>query len=212
MARSSKASEELIQRRAKQLTQISEAISSLESCQSSNLTDWEKFDALDSVLEGMYEEIDKLTKKKPIEVATELMVEQVNDIIKETQKLITDDAYIEKLQIFVAAGDLPEFRDVLFVLRQLRQGMERFGKKLEQEKQQVDKLLHEAQVAKIALELFQRDYRPVDGLHFVVAEKEIKKSSRLIVPNDWATGSYGNERFDFDRLDYIEIEDYFKLS
>jgi len=215
MPKISKASEELKRRRAEQLTQISGVIPSLESCQSSNLTNWGKFEALDSVLEGMYEEIEKLTKKKPIELATDLMVDQVNDIIEEIQKLITDDDYIKKLKTFVPAGDLPELRDVLFVLKQLQQGMKRFSEKLEKEKQQVDKLLHEALVVRIALELFQRDYRPSHGLTFVVETREIVKLSGFKVPevpSPWATKAFGEGSFDFNRLDYIDIEDYFKLS
>ena len=205
MAGSSKESKELKERRAKQLTQISEAILSLKSCQSSNLTNGEKFEVLDSTSEGMYEEIEMLTKKKPVDLATELMVEQINDIIKDIKELITDDAYIEKLEIFVAAGDQPEFRDVLFVLRQLRQGMERFGKKLEQEKQQVDVLLHEAEAAEIALTSFL-------GSDFVVTAKRFEELLGFTIPINWIRIVDHEEVFNFDRLDYIDIADYFKLS
>ena len=150
--------QELMQRRSEQLTQISEAISSLEYSQSSSQPNQEKFENLNNVLEGVYDEIDKLSKKRSMDPATDLMVEQVNSIISETQELITGDPYIEKLEIFVPAGDLPEVRDVLFVLRLIHQRMKRFSKRLNQEKEKIGTLLLEAKVIKIALELFQQNY------------------------------------------------------
>ena len=116
------ANQEFMRRRSEQLTQISEAISSLGPSQSSNQSNLEKFEDLNNVLEGMYDEIDKLTKKKTIELATDLIVEQVNSTLGEIQELLTDDSHIAKLKKFVPAGDLPEVRDVLFVLRQACQG------------------------------------------------------------------------------------------
>ena len=214
MANTSNAKQELIQWRSKQLTQISEAISSLEHRQSSSQPNQEKFEDLNSVLEGMYDEIDKLAKKKPIDLATELMVEQVNGIISETQELISDDSYIEKLDVFVPAGDLPEIRDVLFVLRQIRQGMERFGKKLNQEDQEIDKLMLEAKVIKIALELFQQDY-PNDDYYTSTIKIKTDDIENLLgtkVPYGWTIREHLDSTFNFERLDYIEVEDYFRLS
>ena len=222
MVRTSNSTKELTQKRTKQLDQISEVILSLESSQLTNQSHHEKFEALDSVSVGIYDEIDKLTKKKPIEAATEIMVEQVNDIISETQTFITDDPYIKKLKVFVPAGDLPEVRDVLFVLRQVRQGMERVGKKLNQEKQEVDKLMLEAKVIKIALQIFRQncpdeDY-PDDEDYFYgediqIKTEDIQRMSGLKVPDKWKTiGSLSNRIFNFEQLDYIGIENYFKLS
>ena len=207
--------EDLIQQRTKQLGQISETISSLES-KSSNQSNQKNFDNLNSVLEGVYDEIDKLVKKKPIEGATDLMVEKVNDIITEAQELITDDSHIEKLDIFVSAGDPPELRDVLFVLRLVNQGMERLSKKLDSEKQEIETLLLEATVIKTALEIFQQRYSDGDDGNYHEDYGQIKTAyiEELLgikVPNGWTVGKFG-ATFNFERLDYIEIEDYFRLS
>ena len=209
----SNAKQELIQQRSKQLMQISEVISSLESSQSSSQPNQEKFEDLNSVLEGMYDEIDKLVKKKTVEPATDLIVEQVNSILSETQELITDDSYIEELKMFVPAGDLPEVRDVLFVLRQTRQGMERFSKKLNKEKQKIDTSLLEAKAIKIALELFQQNY-PDDNYYrsYKIETDDIKNLLGTAVPDGWTIRKSVDPIFNFERLDYIEIEDYFKLS
>lgn len=223
MVRTSNSTKELTQKRTKQLDQISEVISSLESSQLTNQAHHEKFEALDSVSVGIYDEIDKLTKKKPIEAATEIMVEEVNDIIRETQRLITEDPYIKRLKVFVPAGERPEVRDVLFVLRLVRQGMERFGKRLNQEKQEIDKLMLEAKVIKIALEIFQQNYLDDDDYlddedylydeDIQIKTEDIQRMSGLKVPDKWEVrGRHSNLIFNFEQLDYIEIEDYFKLS
>ena len=207
--------EDLIQQRTKQLGQISETISSLES-KSSNQSNQKNFDNLNSVLEGVYDEIDKLVKKKPIEGATDLMVEKVNDIITEAQELITDDSHIEKLDIFVSAGDPPELRDVLFVLRLVNQGMERLSKKLDSENQEIETLLLEATAIKTALEIFQQRYSDGDDGNYhedygQIKTDDIEKLLGIKVPNGWTAGNFGTT-FNFERLDYIEIEDYFRLS
>ena len=213
MASISNAEQEVMQRRSKQLTQISEAISPLESSQSSSQSDQEKLESLNNASEGMYDEIDKLTKKKPIEEATEIMVEEVNNIISKTQRLITDDSYIKRLKVFVPAGNPPELRDVLFVLRLARQGMEHFGKKLNKEKQEINTLLLEAKAIKIALELFQQNYSNGDYYSsYKIETDDIEKLLGTAVPDGWTIRKSVDSIFSFERLDYIEIEDYFKLS
>lgn len=89
-----------------------------------------KHQLLTSVTEGLYIEIEKLTKKAPAEEITELALEQINDVIKDTKDLVKDDTYVQKLQVFVPAGDPPQLRDALIVLRQIKQGLERFAKAL----------------------------------------------------------------------------------
>jgi hypothetical protein len=68
----------------------------------------EQRDLLESVAEGLYEETDKLCKKAPAEQVTELLLEQVNQIIGEAKELIEGDAYVQRMKQFVAAGDRPE--------------------------------------------------------------------------------------------------------
>ena len=140
-------------------------------------------------------------------------MEQVNSTLSEIQELMIDDRHIEKLKKFVPAGDLPEVRDVLFVLRQARQGMERFSKKLNQEKEKIGTLLLEAEAIKIALELFQQEYSN-DDYHssYEIETDDIQTLLGTSVPNEWKIIKSVNSIFNFERLDYIEIVDYFKLS
>ncbi len=82
-------------------------------------------ESLKSVALGLYDEVDKLVKKSPVDLITPLVLEQVNGVIVEAKELGKQDSHMQKLVPFVAAGDNPEQRDVLVILRLVKQGMER---------------------------------------------------------------------------------------
>ena len=86
----------------------------------------ETADVLNSVAHGLYEETEKLSKKNPNLISTNLIVEQVNQVIKEIKETAESDAYIQRLNQFVPAGDNPEIQDVVIVLKQILQGLQRF--------------------------------------------------------------------------------------
>jgi hypothetical protein len=81
---------------------------------------------LRSVLAGLYDEIDKLTKKAPADEITELGLRQVNAVITGVKELLAGDPFIDAIDPFVPAGENPEHRDVLLILRQLKQGLDRW--------------------------------------------------------------------------------------
>jgi hypothetical protein len=78
-----------------------------------------------SVLDGLYDEIDKLTRKAPADEITELALRRVNGVIVAAKDLLKGDPFIDTIDPFVAAGEYPEHRDVLIILREIRQGMQR---------------------------------------------------------------------------------------
>jgi hypothetical protein len=80
---------------------------------------------LASVLKGLYEEMDKLTRKAPADEVTELALRRVNDAVARGKELMAGDEFIDSIDLFVAAGERPEHRDVLLILSELRQGMAR---------------------------------------------------------------------------------------
>lgn len=84
---------------------------------------------LESVAFGLYVETEKLFKKSPVHPATNLIVEQVNQVIKETKEIIEGDPYVARLKEFVPAGSNPEIQDVVIVLKQIMQGLVRYKKK-----------------------------------------------------------------------------------
>jgi hypothetical protein len=80
---------------------------------------------LDSVLDGLYGEVDKLAKKAPADEITELGLRRINDLITRAKELLKGDPFIDSIDTFVPAGENPEHRDVLLILREIKQGMER---------------------------------------------------------------------------------------
>jgi hypothetical protein len=123
---------ELKQTRISQLSRIKEIIAVIEtSLKKASGYQKRQLNLLESVSLGLYDEIDKLAKKAPAEPVTDLVLNQMNDVIKETKELVIDDSYIQRLQEFVAAGDNPQHRDSVVVLRQIRQGLDRFQEKLD---------------------------------------------------------------------------------
>lgn len=84
-----------------------------------------KYNLVHNVLDGLYDEIEKLTKKAPADQVTELALRRVNALIKEAKELLKGDPFIDTIDVFVAAGDNPENRDVLLILREIRQGLKR---------------------------------------------------------------------------------------
>lgn len=86
----------------------------------------EAYYMLQSEIAGLYDEMDKLAKKAPNEPVTNLQLKIVNSFIRKAKFLLTGDNIIDEVEIFVSAGDNPEYRDFVTVLRQIRQGLDRF--------------------------------------------------------------------------------------
>ena len=82
-----------------------------------------------SDLIGLYEEVDKLVKTLPKEPITPLQLKIANDFLVRAKALLSGDTTVDQVEIFVGAAKMPEYRDVIIVLRQIRQGLERFEAK-----------------------------------------------------------------------------------
>lgn len=80
---------------------------------------------LASELEGLYIEIDKLSKKSPAAKISDLELASVNGLVELVKDLLQGDPFVDKLKQFVPAGENPEYREALLVLRQMIQGMNR---------------------------------------------------------------------------------------
>lgn len=156
---------------------------------------------LDSVSLGLYEEVDKLCKKAPAEPVTDLVLSQMNDVIRETKQLAISDVYVQRLNEFVAAGDNPQHRDAVVVLRQLRQGLERYKAELEAKLDAVRQRVHEAESIQLALRLHLES-------NDIVYTKQMLEWG-LSAPDKWTQGSLGHQYFDLDKLDQVDIAEYF---
>lgn len=98
--------------------------------------------ALTSHTEGFYDEIDKLAKGKALFAATDLAVQQVNDIIKDAKGIIERDPHLDRVKEFVPAGDNPVYPDILLVTRAIRQCLSRCAKDIENGEKESAKALH----------------------------------------------------------------------
>lgn len=82
-----------------------------------------------SELIGLYDEVDKLVRILPKEPITPLQLKITNDFLRKAKSLLSEDTGIDQVEIFGGEAGLPEYRDVIIVLRQIRQGLERFEAK-----------------------------------------------------------------------------------
>jgi len=88
----------------------------------------EKYRQLVSAARGMYDETDKLSRKWPSMKVTEHAVARTNKLLGETRDLLKheQDLFIDGLADIVSAGDPPETRDVVLMLREATDALERY--------------------------------------------------------------------------------------
>ena len=110
----------IIEKRNDQIKQLDEAIVELTKKLNELRGKQKQLDLLQSVSLGLYDEIDKLAKKAGADQVTDLALEQVNDFIRDAKALLSEDPYAQRQKEFVPAGDNPQHRDVVVVMRQLR--------------------------------------------------------------------------------------------
>jgi hypothetical protein len=158
---------------------------------------------LESVSLGLYSEIDKLSKKAPAELVTDLVLSQMNEVIKDTKELVIDDPYVQRLQAFVAAGDNPQHRDAVVMMRQVRQGLDRFKQQLDPLINKLENLLSDARCIEKALQLYLKG-------NSSISRGELKEYG-VAVSSSWITDDL-LAIFDFRKLDRIDLVAYFELS
>lgn len=190
---------QLKQSRTEQLTQIRYIIAVKEPRLQKAGHQRSQLNLLESVSLGLYDEIDKLSKKAPAEPVTDLVLTQMNEVIRETKELATDDPYIQRLQEFVPAGDNPQHRDAVVVMRQVRQGLDRFRKHLNPLIDDLKASLDDVRGVERALQLYLSGNESV-------SEKDLKGYDNKVSKSWFTDYPYG---FDFSKLDKINIAAYF---
>lgn len=83
------------------------------------------FKALVSPLAGFYQEVDKLSKNKGVFESTDLVVQTINDVVRDAKRFATGDPYLDRTKEFVPAGQNPPYSDVLMVARTVQQFLQR---------------------------------------------------------------------------------------
>lgn len=193
--KSGKNAEEM--RRDNQLEQLETAIAKLSVLADTLKTQKRSLDLLQSVSAGLYEEIDKLAKKSPADEISILALEQVNDLIRESKELSPDDLYMKRYKVFVAAGDNPQHRDVVLLLRQVRQGLDRFSQRLTERTTRTSTLLSDAKGLRIAILIIKSGREE--------ATTSQLQANEVSVSSKWSQDYQVN----FDRLNRTDIPTYF---
>ena len=82
--------------------------------------------ALRGFTKGLYDEMDKLAKKAPSSQLSDLATQRVNRSIAESKMLMAShDPYVADLSEIVPAGENPEVRDAVLVLREILDAIDR---------------------------------------------------------------------------------------
>jgi len=83
--------------------------------------------ALSSYVDGIYDEVSKLSAKRPTDIVSARMVERANRAIKDARELLAveGDPFLDEIQLFIEAGDPTEARDVVLTLRQVKDALAR---------------------------------------------------------------------------------------
>ncbi len=152
-----------------------------------------------SVARGVYDESDKLCKKAPAETVTELALSHINHVIHETKAVANDDPFIARLNEFVPAGENPEQRDVVLVLRQIIQGLERTANATTAELDVLDKRLEMARGLSQAIALKVED--EVDE----VTQEILNRYGARVPAKFLECDAMGDPVFDFDLLGRTDL-------
>lgn len=142
------------QRLTELLTAAEAAIDGLQQSERDARTRARSLAALISHAAGFYEEIDKLAKGKALFAATDLAVQQANDIVKDAKALVEDDAHLARVKEFVPAGDNPVYPDILLVTRAVQQCLTRCAKDIEAREKETAKALREGRTLAVGLRLW----------------------------------------------------------
>jgi hypothetical protein len=163
-----------------------------------------QLDLLKSETQGLYEELDKLSKKAPSEEVTHLALENINYLIDETKKFLEDDAIIQRIKPFVAAGDNPQLRDAVLVLRQVMQGLQRYDASVLPRTNAVKELLSEARALREVLQIYLEKNHVIESKG---TDSFLSDSAKRALNKDWFSGTF--EAFRYEKLDEIDIKKYF---
>lgn len=189
--------------RKTKFAQLGEVIRRLEArIEELETTNEEQLDLLTSVSQGTYEEIEKLCKKAPAESVTDLALAQINDVIRETKQLAQKDTFVQRLNEFVPAGDNPELRDALMVMRQIRQGLQRYALHLSSATKAAKETLREALFVHVAVALH------LDGK--ATDKDSLQQYQHGDYRSDyWMIRRGVSAEFSFARFDSTDLESYF---
>ena len=193
----------LKERRTEKRAAIEAARDELEADVASTKEDMSQTDLLKSVTDGLYEELDKLSKKAPVDEATDLVVDHVNTVIEDVRALAPNDVYVQRVNPFVPAGDNPEHRDVILVLKQLRQGLDRCADRLERREKTLANRISLALGLIVALAFY------IERSKTQITVEDLEANGVSLPSKEWwetLAGSYGEKWVALARIDAFNVD------
>ena len=104
-------------------------------------------------LQTFYGEVDKLAKGNRQTEATDLTVEQANEIIRDAKAVVAGDVYLDRVKEFVPAGENPVYPDVLMVAATVQAAVRRAEPVLTAEETRLHEIWHNARTIAAAARL-----------------------------------------------------------
>lgn len=156
--------------------------------------------ALVSHLDGFYQEVDKLSKNKAVFESTDLVVEAINDIIRDAKQFSAGDLYLGRTKEFVPAGQNPPYSDVLLVARTVQQFLQRSEQGIVDREKNLPKALRQAQTIAAALSCWIE-------LHDHPTKEDVAKTMTVKPLDSWFyQGQDGDSYFDINRLRKLGVQ------
>lgn len=192
--------------RTKQLNLVRTAIEKLDEGAHETRKKNKQREALLSHLRTFYSEMNNIAKGKAMSLipVAELMVTQINDAIADAKKLIEGDLYLDRVKPFISAGNPPSYPEVLLVTRTVEEVLVRHERDFDEHLQAMQQKQHEATTVEAGLEC------AIENIEFAVSMDAIEERLEDAPDLDWATtDDQGDDLFDLDRLDALDISAYF---
>lgn len=195
--------------RTKQLKLVRAAIEKLHEAADEARKKNKRRKALLSHLRTFYSEMNNIAKGKAMSLipVAELMVTQINDAIADAKKLIEGDVYLDRVKSFISAGNPPSYPEVLLVAKTVEEVVVRHGRDFDARLEVIRQKQHEATTVQAGLEC------AMENIEYAVSTDEVEERLEGAPDPSWiTTDDEGNEAFDLDRLDALDISAYFEES
>jgi len=192
--------------RTKQLNLVRAAIEKLDEAADETRKKNKQRKALLSHLQTFYSEMNNIAKGKAMSLipVAELMVTQINEAIGDAKRLIEGDVYLDRVKPFISAGNPPGYPEVLLVAKTVEEVLVRHDRDFDARLQAIQQKLSEATTVEASLEC------AIENIEYAVSPDQIEERLEYAPDPSWLTeDNDGNELFDLDRLDALDIRAYF---
>jgi hypothetical protein len=192
--------------RTKQLNLVRAAIEKLDKAADEARKRNKQREALLSHLRTFYSEMNNIAKGKAMSLipVAELMVTQINDAIADAKKLIEGDVYLDRVKPFISAGNPPSYPEVLLVAKTVEEVLVRQGRDFNAQLEVIQQKQHEATTVQAGLKC------AIENTEYAVSIDDVEARLDDAPEPTWTTtDDQGDEVFDLDRLDTLDITAHF---